>query len=79
MSRTSSSKPLTGRMSIFRNKAGGARVQGLLTKDGVRAFNTHRTRLAKMAGRDVAHVSDADVIEYLSRGRDATLDALRAE
>jgi hypothetical protein len=68
--------PKTGRASIFRNKEGGGRVQGVLTKQGVALFEYHRKRLATLAKREASHVSDADVIEYLARGRQETADIL---
>lgn len=57
-----------GRASIFRNKRGGKRVQGLLTKVGADAFRSQRRILATLTKRRVRDVSDADVIEYLARG-----------
>lgn len=56
--------------SIFRNKRGGKRYQGNLTKVGSAAFEEARKRLAKLAGRKSA--TDADVMEYLSRGEAET-------
>lgn len=44
------------------------RVQGLLTPDGSRSFEGHRKRIAGLTGRELSKVSDADVIEWLSRG-----------
>jgi len=65
------SKQLNGRPCVFRNKDGGARVQGFITKVGARQFQAARARLAKLAPH-VKHPSDADVIEYLAIGEDAT-------
>lgn len=75
-------KPTTGRASIFRGKADGVRVQGILTKRGGRAFEQTRRSLAKLY-RDVRGaapnvVSDADVIEYLAIGEGATREYLEA-
>ena len=68
-----------GQVSIFRNKSGGDRVQGHITPAGSARFEAARSRLAKLAGRDREHVSDADVIEYLARGEAATRAYLDAE
>jgi hypothetical protein len=62
-----------GRESVFRGKAGGGRVQGNLTSAGLRAFERRRRRLAKLLDRSLAMTSDADVIEYLARGEQATI------
>lgn len=62
-----------GRPSIFRNKAGGKKIQGLITKTGTAEFERARKRLAHLAARSVAHTSDADVIEFLARGEAATV------
>lgn len=59
---------IRGRRSIFREKAGGGRVQGLLTSEGFEHFEAARARLAKLAKREVDDTSDADTIEYLARG-----------
>lgn len=64
----STSKPATGRDSIFRHKEGGDRVQGVITKIGSEKFEAARGKLGKLAKRDRQHVSDADTIEYLARG-----------
>lgn len=55
-----------GRASLYRNKKGGVRVQGVLTREGGRLFDTLRKRIARRFRREV--VSDADVIEALVRG-----------
>lgn len=66
----------TGRASIFRGKADGIRVQGLLTRTGGLAFEQCRRELAglyeSVTGQPPSGVSDADVIEYLARGIPAT-------
>lgn len=59
-------KPATGRASLFRNKGGGGRVQGVLTKSGVTQFESMRKAIAKVTERDPNHVSDADVIETMT-------------
>jgi len=64
--------PSTGRASIFRNKDRKFRVQAIMSKDGYTAFNVARRKLAALVGWKVAKVSDADVIEYLARGEEAT-------
>jgi len=61
-----------GRPSIFRNKEGGARVHGVLTPIGSRRFEQARLRLARLAVRDPEQISDADVVEFLARGDEAT-------
>ena len=71
-------KQSRGRVSIFRNKEGGDRVQGILTKAGSQRFHAARKRLAELAGRDLELVSDADVIEYLARGDEETARYLKA-
>lgn len=60
-----------GRPCVFRNKTGGARVHGVITKIGATKFELARTRLARLAPH-VKHPSDADVIEYLTIGEEAT-------
>jgi hypothetical protein len=62
----------TGRASIFRGKKGGDRVQGILTPVGSTRFEQSRKRLARLAGREVEHVSDGDVIEFEVRGEENT-------
>lgn len=57
-----------GRPSIFRDKKGGSRFQGVLTPAGSRRFELARVRLAKLVSRDPEQVSDADVVEFLARG-----------
>jgi hypothetical protein len=62
-----------GRPSIFRNKGGGARYQGVLTRHGSDAFERRRRELAAIAARPIRGVTDADVIEFLARGRENTV------
>lgn len=71
-----------GWQSVFRGKDRACRIQGIMTRVGMRAFETHRKELAKLAGVPVKKVGDSDVTEYLSRGKDETvkyLAALKAE
>lgn len=56
----------TGRQSIFRDKRGGDRVQGIITPLGSTRFELARTALAKVAGREKEHTSDADTIEWMA-------------
>lgn len=69
-----------GRASIFRGKAKGVRVQGILTQHGGRAFEQTRRSLAKLyrdvTGRPAKGVSDADVIEYMAIGEERTVEYL---
>lgn len=67
-----------GRQSIFRDKKGGSRVQGVMTKAGTRAFANARKRLATLADREPENVSDADVIEFMARGEAETVLYLAA-
>ena len=62
-----------GRPCIFRGKRRGHNedvVWGLLTQAGMRDFQRHRRRLARLSG--LAVPSDADVIEWLVRGEVAS-------
>lgn len=72
---------IMGRASIFRGKDDGVRIQGLITRRGGEYFELHRERLRKLyrrvMGQDPTTVSDADVIEYLSRGPVDTMQYLR--
>lgn len=68
-----------GWASLFRNKIKSSqyRVQGLLTPMGRKHFEAQRTelkRLARVNGLTVKNASDADVIEYLARGEDNTVE-----
>lgn len=71
-------RPGEGRASLFRDKKGGDRVQGVITPLGSSRFEAARKRLGDLAGRDPEHVSDADVIEYLARGESATIAYFQA-
>ena len=61
-----------GNVSIFRNKDGGDRYQGILTKVGSQRFEAARALLGALVGRPTKKVSDADTIEFLARGKAAT-------
>jgi hypothetical protein len=63
---------LVGRRSIFRGKLRTLRVQGIMSRDGMRAFKAARRQLAKLAGVRIVDVSDADTIEFLARGAEDT-------
>jgi hypothetical protein len=72
-------KTRNGRASMFRGKAHGLRVQGLLTKAGGVEFERARKDLERIyvevtgqthstrTGEKI-RASDADVIEFLARG-----------
>jgi hypothetical protein len=66
---------ITGRASIYRDKRGGDRVQGVITKTGSHAFEDARKRLARIVRRATDQISDADVIEWLARGRPDPVEA----
>lgn len=70
-----------GRESIFRGKANGVRIQGVLTKAGGVAFEQSRKALGKVyeleTGRKPPRISDAEVVEYLARGEAETAKAIR--
>jgi len=65
--------------SIFRNKKGGTRYQGVLTKPGSARFEDARNSLAKLASRPVKRITDADVMEFLARGETETRKVLGIE
>lgn len=74
---------VTGRLSIFTGKVNDSRhrVQAWLTEIGRQQFEAARARLSKLAlahlGRAPKAVSDADTIEYLSRGEEQTIKYLK--
>jgi hypothetical protein len=76
-------KTQIGRASIFRGKENGVRVQGVLTKTGGQAFERKRVELARLyrqvKKRKPKVVSDADVIEYMALGEEATAVYLERE
>jgi hypothetical protein len=57
-----------GRASVFREKEGGRRYQGIVTKVGAQCFERKRAELAMICGRPVKRISDADVFEFMARG-----------
>lgn len=71
-----------GRPCIFGDKAGGQRVQGIITKRAGQEFEWLRQELAalykRIVGREAAAISDADVIEWQTRGERDTIKALEA-
>lgn len=73
-------RPTTGREAVFRGKVEGYRVQGVLTKKGGQAFEAERKKLAafysEVTGKVLETVSDADVIEFMARGKMETRDEL---
>lgn len=73
-------KTFAGRASVFRGKAGGVRVQGILTQRGGAAFERRRRELQRLYLASRGHlptaVSDADVIEFLALGFEETRDYL---
>lgn len=69
-------KSIDWKPAVFKGKDRAARIQGILTDDGMRHFKQASARLAKMVGHDVSH---GDTIEYLARGHEATLAYIRAK
>jgi hypothetical protein len=67
-------KNVGGRPTIFGSKRGGQRIQGTLTRDGARLFEGARRTLRRLAG--VRAPSDADTVEFLARGPEATREYL---
>lgn len=63
---------LLGRSSIFRNKKGGDRVNGVITARGSVRFELHRKQLGLLVAREPEEISDADVVEYMARGEQET-------
>jgi hypothetical protein len=63
-----------GRPSVFRNKAGGRRLQALVTRQALQFFERHRKTLAQLTDRDPRSLTDADVVEYALRGEANTRD-----
>jgi hypothetical protein len=65
-----------GHPSMFRDKADGVWINGRITKAGARAFDRARRRAAglyeQVHGHEPSGVSDADTIEFLARGPEAT-------
>lgn len=69
-----------GRRSIFGTIEGGTRIQGILTAEGFAKLEEHREALRALVvmatGKEPGAISDANVVEYLARGREATLKVL---
>lgn len=76
-------KAAIGRASIFRGKDDGVRVQGVLTSKGGSAFERRRRDLTRIfrqvKNRKPTVVSDADVIEFLAIGEEATVAYLEQQ
>ena len=70
-----------GRWAVFRDKSNGRRVQGVLTQEGAKNFELHRTALTllyrSVLQREPTAVSDADTIEFLARGVHSTTRHLK--
>lgn len=66
--------PQVGRASFFRGKIKKAkyRVQGLLTPRGRVCFEKQRKEMCRLTR--FKDPSDADVIEFMARGKSETLD-----
>lgn len=60
--------PAAGRRSIYRGKNRANRVVGILTDEGMKAFERERRTLAGHVDRDPEDVSDGDTIEFAVRG-----------
>lgn len=65
-----------GRRCVFRDKDGGVQIHGVITEKGAHNFERARKRLAQLAPW-VKSPSDADVIEFLAIGEQATKDYIR--
>lgn len=63
-------KSIDWKPAVFKGKDRDARIQGILTADGMKHFRRASAKLAKLVGHDVSH---ADTIEYLARGHEATI------
>lgn len=74
---------VTGRTSLFPGKVNDTdhRVQAFLTKVGRQRFELARAHVADLARqflrRPPENISDADTIEYLTRGEADTIKHLR--
>ena len=68
-----------GRPSLFGQKNPKYRYQGVMTKHGGLRFEDARSELAALVGLPRKKVSDADVFEYLTRGREDTIAYLREQ
>ncbi len=67
--------------NVFKGKATERKVQGIMTELGWRRFEVARRQLGaiymSVVGRELARVSDGDVVEFLARGEDETRRYLR--
>ena len=63
--------------AIFGPKDSSRTRPAAMTKEGYAAFEVARARLARLAGRRDARVSDADVIEAMARGWPETVAYLK--
>jgi hypothetical protein len=67
-----------GRRTIFGESRGPKNakntIQGVITNTGATQFERARGRLATLVGWAIENVSDADTIEYLSRGHKASAE-----
>jgi hypothetical protein len=70
---------MPGNRSIFGDKSGGDRIQGILTKVGTRQFEVARARLAFLSQRKTSQVSQGDTAEFLARGEAATIKFLKGK
>lgn len=66
-----------GRRTIFAETRGQQRdpknnIHGVVTRTGATQFEQHRMRLATLAKWPIENVSDADTIDYISRGHEAS-------
>lgn len=61
-----------GREAIFKDKTGGDRIQGIISRVGSVKFEEARQRLKVLAERPRNDVSDGDCAEYLARGEENT-------
>ncbi len=68
-----------GRMSIFGSKKGGMRIQGEISREAIVPFKAARSRLAKLAKVEADTVSQADTVEFLSRGEKETRAVLKSK
>lgn len=70
-------KRTPAKVSLFHGKDKKDRLQGILTKVGIKKFEHARRQLAGLARLKPSQVSDGDTIEYLARGINATVEYLR--
>lgn len=70
---------MAGRPSLFGLKQGGLWISGGLSEEGSQLFEHKRQELEALLRRhkSEARVSKADVVEYLLRGKQATIAAIK--